>query len=242
MTNLPAPLPDKFKAIWNNRLNKYEIIDVATGDLLPFGVHAPERISVYCQQTVDIILARVREGETLRKICGDPTMPSYSALYAWRARFPEFRQALDSATEDRAGVMHDRVLELAELAIVEERDKRDGIKIAIDAYKWSAERGDRKRYGSSPSAQVESGGFTIVLNTGVLETPSPKNVVVDINGNFQGFTDEQDGMGSSERSEHVGRRECSERIDEATFQEAGGDGPSRQEAAAPQEACSESRE
>lgn len=56
----------------------------------------------YCPETVDAIFARLVEGESLTGVCRDPTMPTYSTIYSWRRRFPQFDQVLRQAREIQA--------------------------------------------------------------------------------------------------------------------------------------------
>jgi transposase-like protein len=49
-----------------------------------------------------IILARLRQGETIRKICADADMPSAPTLHRWRHVHPEFGGAYERMKDERA--------------------------------------------------------------------------------------------------------------------------------------------
>ena len=63
------------------------------------------------------------------------------------------------------------------------------VRLAVDTLKWAAEKNDPDRFGKKEEGAGKSGGNSvkIVLNTGVLDTAMPSNIVVDETGNFLGF-------------------------------------------------------
>jgi len=56
----------------------------------------------WCEQTALDICTRLAAGETLTKICKDPTMPSMALVYYWRTRHPEFGEAVLLARQVQA--------------------------------------------------------------------------------------------------------------------------------------------
>jgi hypothetical protein len=67
----------------------------------------------YCPETVDALFERLVEGESLTGICRDATMPTYSTVYYWRRKFPEFDRVLRMAREIQAERFCDEGYDLA---------------------------------------------------------------------------------------------------------------------------------
>ncbi len=67
----------------------------------------------YCPEVVDVLFERLAEGESLTGVCRDPTMPTYSTIYHWRRRFPEFDRLLRMAREAQAERFCDQGYDLA---------------------------------------------------------------------------------------------------------------------------------
>jgi hypothetical protein len=67
----------------------------------------------YCQATAEEVFERLCEGESLTRICRDPTMPCQFTVYHWRRRFPEFAEALRAAREIQAEQLCDTGWEMA---------------------------------------------------------------------------------------------------------------------------------
>ena len=69
------------------------------------------KASQYTAQMGQAILARLREGETIRQVCADPEMPSMATLHRWRHMHPAFgaayEQMRDESSEYRR--MHGRL-------------------------------------------------------------------------------------------------------------------------------------
>ncbi|HKP79730.1 MAG TPA: hypothetical protein VJU34_11465 [Phenylobacterium sp.] len=62
------------------------------------------------------ICARLAKGESWSRIANTEGMPSYSALYAWQKRRPEFAEAVAQAREIGADYCADKALEVAAAA------------------------------------------------------------------------------------------------------------------------------
>jgi hypothetical protein len=56
----------------------------------------------WCEQTASDICTRLAAGETLNQVCQDPTMPSLSMVYHWRATRREFAEAIELARQVQA--------------------------------------------------------------------------------------------------------------------------------------------
>ena len=70
------------------------------------------------------------------------------------------------------------------------KDDVPGCKLAVDTLKWAAEKASPDYYGKRE--QVQGGtSISVILNTGVLDTKAPPDIVIDEFGNFKGYINEQ---------------------------------------------------
>lgn len=89
----------------------------------------------------DEICRRIASGESLRSICRDDHLPALSTVTMWIAdgSHAEFSAQYFKARE-AAGYAHaDRIQEIAE-SVQSEQLNPQVAKVALDAYKWTAER------------------------------------------------------------------------------------------------------
>jgi hypothetical protein len=188
----------EYTYLYNPRTKKYDTIDLATGK----DISVVEEIlspTSYSILIADIICDRIRAGETLQSICRDKEMPSISRFYHWLALQPGLRIRYEQARKQRADAFHDRALELA--LSMPSKDEVPGVKLAVDTLKWAAEKASPDYYGKQEKV---AGGTSInvTLHTGVLDTQSPPDIVIDEYGNFKGFDN-----GTENRSEQTHEQE-----------------------------------
>lgn len=110
-------------------------------------------------------------------------------FYAWLSIFPEFKKRYTEARKQRADYHFHRVVELADGGIGMDKEFIPGLKLAVDAHKWAAEKSDPERFAKPKEEGNTSSSITINLQTGVLDRQAPKDILVDQFGNFQGFGD-----------------------------------------------------
>lgn len=117
-------------------------------------------------------------------------MPNQHRVYAWMAIYPEFKARYKEARKQRADYHADKVVDIAERAEMSHKDSIPGLKLAADLHKWAAEKQDPESYGP-PKDSGKGGGnsINITLHTGVLDSKSPSDIIVDMHGNFKGFDD-----------------------------------------------------
>ncbi len=53
----------------------------------------------YTQEAADEICRRIAEGEPLRQICRDESMPAWPVVYAWIKKYPEFAGDMECARQ-----------------------------------------------------------------------------------------------------------------------------------------------
>jgi hypothetical protein len=116
----------------------------------------------YSVVIADIIIDRIVNGESLKKISESPDMPSYSIIRRWRNEHPEFDEAYHMATRMRAEKLIDEALDIAR----ETEDPENIVgtaKLLIDQLKYVAQQEDPKKY--SQKANIQDGnGNNVVFN------------------------------------------------------------------------------
>ena len=60
------------------------------------------RPTIYSPDLVELLLRRICEGESVRRICRDEAMPSAWTVYAWLREKPDFQDEYRLAIEMRA--------------------------------------------------------------------------------------------------------------------------------------------
>lgn len=112
------------------------------------------------------ICERIGEGETLKAICEDETMPARQTVHRWVAMYPEFARAYAAAREISAHALEEEALALGREIL---RDPGDSVKVraydvAMNQLRWSASRRNPRVY-SERGAMVVT--VPIQINTGL---------------------------------------------------------------------------
>lgn len=171
-------------------------LDLRTGK--PYEQYTPiANQGAFSNEVADMICASIREGRSLTKICQENQI-NLSLFYAWLTIFPEFKKRYTEARKQRADYHFHRVVELADGALGMDKDFVPGLKLAVDAHKWAAEKSDPERFAKPKEEGNNNGSITINLQTGVLDKQAPKDIVVDQFGNFQGFENDNNSSESLE--------------------------------------------
>ena len=99
---------------------------------------------------VEAVMARICEriaaGESLRSICRDQGMPPAAMIRHWLGESEAFRAAYTRAREDRADVLADEIIEIADRA-----EGPTAARLQVEARKWAAAKLAPKRYGEKPA-------------------------------------------------------------------------------------------
>ena len=92
-------------------------------------------------EVVDEICRRIAAGESLRSICRDDYLPAISTVTMWivDGTQPEFVDKYWKAREAAGYVHADKIQDIAS-GLESETIQPQVAKVALDAYKWSAER------------------------------------------------------------------------------------------------------
>ena len=228
---LPAIKPVNPHYIYNPETRKYDVLDLNTGKWVDAVKFEPTS-TIYNLQMADTICDQIREGRTLQSICSEKEMPTTTRFYAWLSLYPELRVRYEQARKQRADRYHDKALEIA--LSMPNKDMVPGCKLAVDTLKWAAEKASPDYYGKKEDKVQGGPSVSITLNTGVLDTKAPTDIIIDEFGNFKGFktegdTDEQDSeLQAREPSRPLGKDRWSG-IREAEFTEVGGASEGRTE-------------
>lgn len=93
-----------------------------------------------CRYTPEIaaeLCRRLGEGEALRRLCGEPAMPSRATVQLWQARHAEFACMMRQALEVRVQGLFDEIREIADAATPETLQVD---RMRISARQWLAAR------------------------------------------------------------------------------------------------------
>lgn len=135
------------------------------------------RPSDYSEEVAAQILGRMAEGESLRAICKSDDMPAASTVYLWLQRHSEFSEKYEAAALDRAHMMAEEALEIADdgtndwMARRSSSEKGAGVnegwvlngehvqrsRLRVDTRKWFAARLNPKKYGDKIEATHQGG-------------------------------------------------------------------------------------
>lgn len=74
----------------------------------------PGRPALYTPKLAEAILTRISDGESLRSICRDDTMPSMKTVTKWCGTQPEFLRQYAQARLNQADAYHDEVVQIAD--------------------------------------------------------------------------------------------------------------------------------
>ncbi len=104
-----------------------------------------------------MICARMSEGESLRSICRDDSMPDKSTVFRWLAAHAEFRDQYARAREARTDAMAEEILEISDDGSndtyevdgreVTNQDVIARSRLRVDTRKWLMARMAPKKYG-----------------------------------------------------------------------------------------------
>ena len=149
------------------------------------------RPSIRTKEVEDAILACIRKGISLGKICNDPNLPCRDTVFDWLSKDEARRAAkevkegevlfLDRyniATKIRTSVMAEEILEIADDGrkdtytdqagtVVIDKDHIQRSRLRVDTRKWLMAKMEPKKYGDRPaethvSTTISNGGFAVM--------------------------------------------------------------------------------
>lgn len=105
----------------------------------------------YCDELAMMICERISAGESLNRICKEPSMPNKVTVFRWLAKHEEFSNYYAQARLVQADVEFDEIEELAATATPETVQI---VKLQVDTRKWSLARKSARKYGDKISQEV----------------------------------------------------------------------------------------
>lgn len=121
------------------------------------------RPSDYTDEVAEKILERVAEGDSLRKICEDASMPGRETVRRWLAANESFRGQYAIARAEQADAKFEMIWEIAQTATPENAAVA---RLQVDTLKWQTSKLAPKFYGEKLAlGQAEDlGPLTVVIN------------------------------------------------------------------------------
>ena len=129
------------------------------------------RPSRYTDQVVAKICKRLAEGESLRRVCMDTSMPAISTVMGWLfgGKHADFSEQYARARDLQADKLFDEALEIADATSDDWITTEDGKKVLdhehvqrsrlrVDTRKWAAGKLAPKRYGDKLQHTGDGGG------------------------------------------------------------------------------------
>ena len=114
----------------------------------------------YSKKVTREICLRIAGGEVWHKICNTGRLPSYTTLYTWLRKYPDFAEDYAQAREMAADLRADQVLVVAEeaTAATVQRDR-----LRVGALQWHAAKAAPKRYGSRAEVVEEGAPRRLII-------------------------------------------------------------------------------
>jgi hypothetical protein len=115
----------------------------------------------YSAELAEAICSRMENGESLRSICRDETMPSYQAVLKWRSNVEGFDERYALARQAQAHALVDELIEIADDSRNDWMERNDPenpgwianvehiqrTRVRLDTRKWLASKILPKVYG-----------------------------------------------------------------------------------------------
>lgn len=116
----------------------------------------------YTEAMAAILIERIREGESLQKICGDPDMPNRGTVYEWLEGRQDFADRYARAREQQAHALADLAINMAHKV---DRENSSADKVRLDAIRWVTGKLNPKAYGEKLdlTAKGDGGGPLVVV-------------------------------------------------------------------------------
>lgn len=170
--------------VYNEKTKETELIDVYTGEVVGSDKYKPAPNEyVFDYKKAMYMCQLVSEGWSIKKVSELPTMPDLHVLNSWIRRHEMLRIELDLARKMRGEYYHDEVADIAQKAKDGEfvdRQELAGAKLAVDQFKWLAEKNNPERYASKVTHEgsQEKPIVMRVINTGINRKPDVETQVI----------------------------------------------------------------
>jgi hypothetical protein len=115
------------------------------------------RPSKYSDELANEICSRIAGGLSLSKLCKMADMPNASTVFKWIGENPEFSNKYTKATTERAELMFDDMLEIADNENSEDTQRA---RLRVDTRKWALSKLMPKKYGDRQTVE-HAGGISL---------------------------------------------------------------------------------
>lgn len=120
------------------------------------------RPSLFTKKLADIVCARLAEGESLRQICRDESMPGLTTVLKWSRELPDFatqyaqaREALlehwaeeiNEIADDGSNDWIEREVKAGRIDTVPDQEHINRSRLRVDSRKWLLSKLGSKKYG-----------------------------------------------------------------------------------------------
>jgi len=110
---------------------------------------------MFQEEIADIVLDRLSNGESLRKICLDPNMPDGSTIRKWLSRNADFARQYAYARDEQADTLFDETIFIADALPEDATSEQVQVaRVQIDVRKWAAGKLRPKKYGDMLKHEV----------------------------------------------------------------------------------------
>ncbi|OBW92992.1 terminase small subunit [Gallibacterium salpingitidis] len=109
------------------------------------------RPSSFVQEVADDICMLLAQGESLRKICTRPGMPTRQTVFNWLNENQKFFDQYARARESQADFLLDEMLDIADCATPEDVSVA---KLRVDSRKWYITKVAPKKYGDRIAQEI----------------------------------------------------------------------------------------
>jgi transposase-like protein len=125
------------------------------------GTQQGGRPPIYSPELTAEICARIADGQSIRKICRDESMPAMPTIFFWLREYPEFLEQYNVAKESQADALAEDLLEIADMPPqINEKGGVDSgdvahMRLRIDTRKWIASKLKPKKYGDKIEQEIK---------------------------------------------------------------------------------------
>jgi len=116
------------------------------------------RPTLFTEELALVICSRIEDGESLRKICLDDTMPNRSSVNKWLSENKDFSDQYARACVVRRENKFDEMYTVAE-----QTEDVPRARLLVDVLKWQLSKEEPKKYGDK--LDMTSNGEKIETNT-----------------------------------------------------------------------------
>lgn len=131
------------------------------------------RPTIFTDELMDDICARIAEGESVRSIARDESMPAMSTFFKWLRENDTFSEQYAIAKEQSTDALFEDILDIADNQVgnvveiepgkyvtIKDAAGINHAKLRVDARKWALSKLKPKKYGDKVQTEI-SGGLSV---------------------------------------------------------------------------------